>query len=397
MSNTLKLGNGKWATGKDTLLSFSDTNNNYKPLPFSFSRASSGTVINKDGLIETVGSGEPRIDFKDNTKGALLLEPTRSNIVTDSATGIFKLPTPSLINTLAPDNSNLAVIPIVYSVANRYEYIISGGTYSTNTKLTYSWYRKRISTPMVNTYLGDLRPSGVNLSYVGDTKQIESNINGYDRFEAVLNITDGSATTTVRMYFGDVIGVGNSSIAYWGHQLEQGSYATSYIPTSGQANGVTRVREEVNNENYLMSGLTDMAMFVDYELPNGNSSGFRNQLGFRDNHNANFYMIQFPSSNTYEFRYTGVANVNVDMTPSMSEQDFGLRRKLLYTKTGTTLKVFCNGVQVSTVTSASATTFSTTSEILNAGANYDIEMKIKDWKLYNNGFTDAEAIALTTI
>ena len=40
MSNTLKLGNGKWATGKDTLLSFSDTNNNYKPLPFSFSRAS---------------------------------------------------------------------------------------------------------------------------------------------------------------------------------------------------------------------------------------------------------------------------------------------------------------------------------------------------------------------
>jgi hypothetical protein len=146
-----------------------------------------------------------------------------------------------------------------------------------------------------------------------------------------------------------------------------------------------------------MSGLTDMAMFVDYELPNGNSSGFRNQLGFRDDDNANFYMIQFPNSNTHEFRYTGVANVNVDMTPSMSEQDFGLRRKLLYTKTGTTLKVFCNGIQVSTVTSASATTFSTTSEILNVGENYDAEMKIKDWKLYNNGFTDAEAITLTTI
>ena len=77
MSNTLKLGNGKWATGKDTL-AYNDfrTNTNYKPLAFSFSRDSSATVVNKDGLIETVGSGEPRIDFKDNTKGALLLEPT---------------------------------------------------------------------------------------------------------------------------------------------------------------------------------------------------------------------------------------------------------------------------------------------------------------------------------
>ena len=58
---------------------------NYKPLPFNFSRASSATVINKDGLIETVGSGEPRIDYKDNSKGALLLEPSRTNLITYSS------------------------------------------------------------------------------------------------------------------------------------------------------------------------------------------------------------------------------------------------------------------------------------------------------------------------
>jgi hypothetical protein len=34
MANTLKLGNGKWATGKDTVLAFNDENNNFKPLPF---------------------------------------------------------------------------------------------------------------------------------------------------------------------------------------------------------------------------------------------------------------------------------------------------------------------------------------------------------------------------
>ena len=84
MANTLELGNGKWATGKDTVLAFNDENNNFKPLPFSFSRNSSGTVVNKEGLIETVGVGEPRIDFKDNTKGALLLEPSRTNSLLQS-------------------------------------------------------------------------------------------------------------------------------------------------------------------------------------------------------------------------------------------------------------------------------------------------------------------------
>ena len=66
---------------KDTILAYNDENYNYKPLPFNFERDSSATVVNKDGLIETVGSGEPRIDYKDDSKGALLLEPSRTNLI----------------------------------------------------------------------------------------------------------------------------------------------------------------------------------------------------------------------------------------------------------------------------------------------------------------------------
>ena len=80
MANTLNLGNGNWATKEDSLLAYNSENNNYKPLPFDFTRASSATRVNKDGLIETVGGGKPRIDFKDDSKGALLLEPSRTNL-----------------------------------------------------------------------------------------------------------------------------------------------------------------------------------------------------------------------------------------------------------------------------------------------------------------------------
>ena len=84
MAETLKLGNGIWATKENSLLSYNDENGNYKPLPFDFTRASSATVVNKAGLIETVQSGIPRIDFLGNTNGALLLEPQRTNLITQS-------------------------------------------------------------------------------------------------------------------------------------------------------------------------------------------------------------------------------------------------------------------------------------------------------------------------
>ena len=84
MAETLKLGNGIWATKENSLLSYNDENGNYKPLPFDFTRASSATVVNKAGLIETVQSGTPRIDFLGNTNGALKLEPQRTNLITQS-------------------------------------------------------------------------------------------------------------------------------------------------------------------------------------------------------------------------------------------------------------------------------------------------------------------------
>jgi len=85
MANTLKFGNGEWYGKKDTILAYNDENSNYKPLPFDFSRASKATVINKDGLIEEVGSGQPRIDYLGNTQGALKLEPQRTNVITYSS------------------------------------------------------------------------------------------------------------------------------------------------------------------------------------------------------------------------------------------------------------------------------------------------------------------------
>ena len=51
MAQTLKFGNGTWATKKGSTLAYNDENGNYKPLPFNFTRATSATRVNKQGLI----------------------------------------------------------------------------------------------------------------------------------------------------------------------------------------------------------------------------------------------------------------------------------------------------------------------------------------------------------
>jgi hypothetical protein len=50
-------------------------NGNFKPLPFNFTRSTGATRVNKDGLIEVVTNNKPRIDFLNDSNGALLLEP----------------------------------------------------------------------------------------------------------------------------------------------------------------------------------------------------------------------------------------------------------------------------------------------------------------------------------
>ena len=84
MANTMKFGNGQWATKKDSILAYNDENANFKPLPFVTSRASTATRVNKAGLLETVASGIPRVDYLGNTKGAYLLEQSSTNLITQS-------------------------------------------------------------------------------------------------------------------------------------------------------------------------------------------------------------------------------------------------------------------------------------------------------------------------
>ena len=397
MANTLNLGNGNWATKEDSLLAYNSENGNFKPLPFDFTRATSATVINKDGLIETVGSGEPRIDFLGNTKGALKLEPSRTNLVLTSASGTYGNSPASETNTISPDGTNNAVIPTPDSNSDRYEYSIGSNTYATDTKLVYSWYRKRISTPIDTSYIGDLYFNVlINATQVGSTTQIQSDVNGFDRFQAVFNITDGSASSIIRAYFGYIVGVGNSSVAYFGHQLEVGSYATSYIPTQGGV--VTRNQDSCSNggnEQVINStegvlyvetkGFTDLLTQSNYiQLSKNGESSATNSLIIQHRNNG-YLRVYVNGFATSDIQF----NVNIDFTENH-------KIAVLYKLNG--YKLFIDGVAQNLYGTPTQAVFSGLDNLsfdLRGALSWNAS--IKDVKLYNTALTDAELQALTTL
>jgi len=392
MANTLKLGNGKWATGKDTVLAFNDENNNFKSLPFSLSRGSSATVVNKDGLIETVGSGEPRIDFKDNTKGALLLEPERTNLVLTSASGTYGNDPASEANTISPDGTNNAVIPTPDADADRYGYSISSGAYATNTKLVYSWYRKRISTPIDISFLGDLQIKNlVNVTQVGSTTQIQSDVNGFDRFQAVFNIADGSASSIIRGYFGNIVGIGNSSVAYFGHQLEVGEYATSYIPTSGST--VTRVAEVCNNGgNDQVINSTEGVLYADISAL-ANDGTFR-QITISDGSTSNRVYLTY-SSTSNQFTASVISNGSLVFNSLYTSTDLTNNHKIAIKYKQNDFALWVNGIEQGTDTSGNAPSNLNNIGFLSAVDSLPFYGNVKDVRVYNNALTDAELQALT--
>ena len=405
MANTLELGNGKWATGKDTVLAYNDLNNNFKPLPFDFSRASSATVVNKAGLIETVGSGEPRIDFLGNTKGALKLEPQRTNVIPYSedfsnAAWILADVTRTLNYGITPEGLTNSVL-ITEGSGNAQHRAYSSSSSSSSIHTLSAFVKNSNGSRQAYIDMGPVTgffnfDTETMYSALGTTS-VEKWANGWYR----ISITSTSAFTPVATYLGlgnsnteTFQGNGTSSIEFFAPQLEQGSYATSYIPTQGST--VTRVKDLcVNTVPENIVNKDEMTLYCEFEYLGG---GDTIPISV---HNSSSSVIWLAINNNFTIYganyYSGVFNGSSTSTTVLLPNT---KYKVAYrTKSGDSV-LYLDGILEASSNDAISNPNTLNKVELGShwnGTNQNPNLKIIDAKCYNSGLSNSELQQLTTI
>jgi hypothetical protein len=211
----------------------------------------------------------PRVDYLNNSNGSLILEPQRTNVVTESSD--FSTYSSQNITTLAnnstsPDgtiNANKAT-PNTANGQHRYtpSYSVTSSTkYAASVFAKKDGYNKIRITENATTggYADfDLLNGQVLSTSNVDSAKIEDYGNGW--YRCIMVETTGSTSFRFDIIVLDddnntsFVGDGTSSVLLWGAQLEAGSYATTLINTSGSsvtrnadACSITNVADRINS------------------------------------------------------------------------------------------------------------------------------------------------------
>ena len=370
MAQKLKFGNGTWATKKGSTLAYNDENSNFKPIPFTTTRDSIATRVNKEGLIEVVSNDVPRIDYTDSADGALLLEPARTNLVTYSEDfSNWNTIQSSLTSDygISPDGSTNSTRCVFSSSNQSLELTVSASNV--------------IATIYIKGTIGETIQFGTN-----GAEEIFTLSGDWQRLEKY------NSSSVSRVTLNTYAGVTARDVEIWGAQLEQGSYPTSYIPTNGSA--ITRVADTANGagNSEVFNDSEGVLFFEGSTLVN---SGETRRIVLSDGTTSDRVILEYSGAlNTINY-YLVSSGIDQAALSFVLNNSNSFTKIILKYKTNN-FALWVNGFQVGV--DASGVTPIGLNEIsfLGVVGNYPFYVKTKEIGYYDTALTDEELEYMTS-
>ena len=412
MANTLKFGNGNFATKAGSTLCYDDQNGNFKPIPMDFTRASTATRVNKQGLIEVVKSNVPRIDYTDTSDGVLLLEKAATNLIAyseDFASGWVLDNTNVVINSAISPNGSLNADKIIATAINgsHSAFVSLSSSTSSGTSYCYSFFAKAEEYTKTAIRIGgggySTQPmavinllNGTVVSQQGFTSVSVADFNnGWYKIIAVFTSTS-SVAANIQPIADDFIttadnytytGNGTSGVYIWGAMFETGNLS-SYIPTQGSA--TTRVAETASGAgNSEVFNDSQGVLFAD--IAANADDGTNRFLSISDGTISNYVSIVFDTDNNINARQApGSVNISTSGINILNSN------KIAYEYQSGSQELWVNGFKIgqTSVSNLPSGLSRLSFDSFNGG---DIMYsKTKELGYYNTILTDLELETLTS-
>ena len=299
------------------------------PTP-TFTRASTATFVGSDGLIQSAAINAARFEHDPVTLASrgLLIEESRTNLVVQSenfgTTWQTNQTSLTLNNIAAPDGLITADrLNEDISVAN-HQIVQSLGSLTAAQPYTFSVFAKAAThTTFQMTVSTAAFGSGIFANFIltgsgsignssGATARIEGYLDGWYRCSISINSVTGGTGGFVQIASNNnnsasarlpsYLGTNAQIVNLWGAQLEQGSFPTSYIPTTTAS--VVRSADVCS-------------------ISGSNFTGFWNQ-------SAGTLVEAFEASPNTNTTYVSASNGNIVQNSVHLDNDTGLMRAVYY-------------------------------------------------------------------